>query len=502
MAKTATARKASGAGINEIVLPKKLATAVRSLQDPVDTTRDGSLITDKGTLHGLYNEQIRNIRVTNNVTQMLRYLARSEGPFSTALHNMIQVAFNGSMVLAYNVGDNTFSPEGTNLAATIMSQLDSLHDYTEGFSHKQGMDNLIEMMLRETVLTNGIAAELVLTKEQLPDYIQIVPLETIKWYKDGTKAVPGQQVSGKQDAVMLDIPTFMVQRMPGDPNYLYPSSMFESAIKLLIYFEEFLEDVRRVVRGSGHARQVVTLDLEKIKAAAPRSISGDPKKLQEWCETFRALTQAEMENIEPEQAIILFNTAVYEIKSPSFGNKIDYNPMLEIISGMCATAMKTPPSILGMRTDGGGSGVASTETMIFMKTAKALHTPVATIMSRLITLGCRLYGQDVYVKFLFDPIDLRPEMELESFYTMRQVRILTQLSYGFIGDEEAGYLLGTGPRPAGAPPLSGTMFMTSGGAAGTGDGTDGLPVRPGDTPVGKAMQPDKSTPRKAGGASQ
>ena len=115
-------------------------------------------------------------------------------------------------------------------------------------------------------------------------------------------------------------------------------------------------------------------------------------------------------------------------------------------------------------------------------------------MSRALTLSTRLYGADVYVKVLFNPIDIRPESELEAFKVMKQSRILELLSLGFITDEEAAHILETGPRSPNAPELSGTMFSVNSSADKASN------VSPNDDPQGRALQPD--TPKKGGGSSQ
>lgn len=485
-----------------ITLPKHIIKAARASIDPVRSKEPNTHIIDRSAGYEFYNRSIADIRHVRNRTQLLRYLSHTEGPLSTAVHNLVQVASNGYSVAAYNTGTNQFSSDGTNLANVVLSRLNTLYDYSDGFSNKLAFKNLIETMLREAVLTNGVGIELVLSKAFTPDFVQVVPLETVQWFNDEKgRPVPKQYAFGdmsQRDPISLDIPTFWVSRMAGDPADLYPRSMMEAAIKLLIYFEEFLEDIRRVVRQSGHARQTVSLDVEKAVKTAPREVQNDTKKLQAWLAGIQKAVKDELEAISPEEAVILFDTATYEIKSPSFGNKIDYTPMLNVLSGMWATSMKTPPSVLGMRLDSGSSSEGNVETLIFLKSAKGIQSPVETTLSRMLTLSCRLLGADVYVNFEFDPLDLRPEIELESFYTMRQTRILQQLSLGFISDEEAAMRLKTGPRPSGAPKLSGTFFL-DGSSVGQ---EDNLPVNPGDTPVGKTLQPDKKVPRKAGGASQ
>jgi hypothetical protein len=70
-------------------------------------------------------------------------------------------------------------------------------------------------------------------------------------------------------------------------------------------------------------------------------------------------------------------------------------------------------------------------------------------------------GHDVTVTFKYKKPSLRPEIEEESFWAMKQSRILQQLSLGFISDEEASIRL-TGDLPSGDfTPLSGTGFLNA-----------------------------------------
>ena len=169
-----------------------------------------------------------------------------------------------------------------------------------------------------------------------------------------------------------------------------------------------------------------------------------------------------------------------------------YSSMLP--SSLLATSVKTHPSILGLRL-GGSQSLSNTESLIFIKGAKALQLPVQLIFSRALTLATRLYGADIYVNFSFKPIDLRPEQELEAFRTMRQQNMIQALSMGWVTDDEASHMLGYGPRAPGAPDLSGTMFYDNKGAF-----ESALKASPNDDPQGRALQPD--TPQKAGGDSQ
>lgn len=480
--------------VAKTVVPSNLVKTAKSRINPKISPNKGDLIQNT-PLYKLLNQSVSSYRSSTSVTDLIRHMARVEGPFSTAVHNIVQVANSEHLVTAFDVETGEFSEEGTKLANRIMASLDTVYDYTKGFSDKKTMEGLKSHMLREVVLTGALAAELVLDESKFPTKIQVVPSETVERVSDGKGGYyPQQRVSGENDPVSLNIPTFWLSMMQHDANRVYPNSMMDSAIRLVIFFEEFLEDIRKVIRVNGHTRTVITLDEEKLKKSAPREVQSDPKLLKAWMKQIQLEVKAQLDQISPEESLILFNTTSAENLQAGLGTKVDYTPLLSMVAGMYATSMKTPPSALGMRLEGGSQALGNVESLIFLKSAKAVQVPVEDVLTRALTLACRLYGANVYVEFQFDPIDLRPESELEAFYVMRQTRILERLSLGLISDAYAAHLLRTGPRPAGAPELSGTMFHKNNAQAPA--------TSPGDTAMGRTLQPDKTIPRKGGGKSQ
>ena len=141
----------------------------------------------------------------------------------------------------------------------------------------------------------------------------------------------------------MNIPTFWISYLNNDPGKMYARSMMEAAIKLIIYFEEFMEDIRRSVRVSGHNRTSLTLDSEKIKALADPETQSDPEKLLDFFERIRSAVQTMVEGIDPEQAYVMFDTVKADVINAGTGTKQDYSPLLSVISGQYATSMKTPP---------------------------------------------------------------------------------------------------------------------------------------------------------------
>ena len=483
------ARKGTGM---QVVVPKSLVASIKSRQRPKEIASAGDEIRPT-RLYDAINNSVKNYRNVTNLIALMRDLARQEGPFSTAVHNIVETAHTGYTLSAYDAQTGLFSPEGTLAAQNVVAQLDTPYDYTV-FEQKRSFDGTIETMLREGCITGGVAGELVLNKALQADRIQVVGMETLTWKSDGKGgAYPAQRIAGQNDETKLNIPTFFVDRVHPDPGMTAPRSMLEAGVKMLVYFEEQMEDIRRVVRVSGHNRLTITLDVEKIKKLAPRGMAGTD--LNNFMASVKDSVQEQLNLLNPEDTLVMFDSAKVDSLETGTGTKQDYTPLLNVAVGQYATAMKTPPSILGLRLESGSQALGNIESLMFLKSVLAVQRPVEVVMNRALTLACRLLGLDVYIWYRFDPIDLRPENELHAFRTMRQTQILQELSMGWISDDEAANLLGRFPRPVGAPNLSGTMFM----APNTQQQDN---TTPGDTAMGRTLQPDKEVPRKGGGRSQ
>ena len=274
----------------------------------------------------------------------------------------------------------------------------------------------------------------------------------------------------------------------------YATSMLRPALDAVFGSSDFIADMRRVLFKAGHSRLVATLDSEKIRVSAPKEVRADDKKMAAYFAEVKSLVEDTIKEIAPEDAVVAYDSVKFDTQDIG-GVKSDYTPLMQSLGNMEATGLKTPPSVLGMRNTG-SQNVSSTESLIFIKTAAALQTTVEAVMSRGLTMAARLYGSDVYVKFKFDPIDLRPEAELEAFRTMKEARILQRLSLGLITDAQAVYELGIPHNPA-APILSGTGFYDK-------SKSTEIPGETGTTrdPAGNPLQPGSDIPRKGGGSSQ
>lgn len=483
MASTSSGKK------QQIILPKKQVGKVRS-----GTPYTGERGSDITNPYERFVEELSAVlRKNGNSTEILRALAAQDGMMSTAVYSMVQIAKTEHDVIAYDSETNVASKEGTMVANYVMSLMDTISDYSQGFNQKRTVNAVKETLIREVGLTGGCAGELVLNDQLLPERIQVVAYNTLTKRSDGKGGYyPVQSASGSGgEEVELNIPNFFLAESNLEAEGAYAYSMFRAGLKQSFMLQEFLEDTRRGVRKTGHSRLVAKLITEQIVATASQETRNDPKKLAAYLAQVKTEVENALAGIEPDDAVVSFDSVEFSVEDTG-GNKSDYAPLLKLLSNMTGSSMKTPSSISGLRTDGSQS-LSNAETLTYLKIAKSLTAPVEDLMSRILTLATRLYGLPVYVRFKLREIDLRPDSELEAYKTARQNRILQLLSYGLVDDVTARCDLGI-KVTADMTELSGTGFYTE-----SRDGDSDAPVDRADA-MGKDLNP--GTPTKAGGSDQ
>ena len=441
-----------------VVLPRRLTGVVKS-QVPTTGRERGKNIPVDNLVDTTYDANVW--RANLNVTQTMRALYQADGLVAMAISSLVRLASSGWRLDAYQTGTNEYSREGLLAAESLVAQIDTLHDYSSGYSDQKSVDQLVETMLTELAITAGIGVELVLDSGRYPRQLQLFPYDTVIWKGDGKSGrYPAQKPKvpkpGQQGEVELNIPTVWVGELYKTADQVYAVPPLASALQRLAHYNDFIQDIWRVMKKSGPPRLEVVLDYEKVLASAPLTVRNDQSKLKEFMDGVKGEVETALKNLAPEDTLVYYNVAKAGTISTA-GEKSDYKELLDTLSGLAATALKSNPSILGLRL-GGSQNVASTESMLFAHQATGLQGPVEELMSRALTLGVRLLGVDAYVRFKFKPVDLRPEHELEAFFSIKQNRILEQLSLGRITDDEAQSMLGLGSLPDGAPQLSGTMF--------------------------------------------
>lgn len=387
--------------------------------------------------------------------------------------------------------DGSFNLEGTMLAMQILRQMNAMADYDDGFSHVGSLRSVCESLGRSMQGEGAMMLELVLDKARLPLSFQPIGVGTVVFFEDDKGMKPAQKVGG--ELIDLDRPTIFYVTLDPDLYDAYPQSPMESALQAVIASSTFMNDLRRLCARHVYQRYDIKLITENIMERLPDEVIQEPALLPDYLDSLIAEVEDAINNLGLEQALVHYDFFEVEYIKNEGDTPGTFETVNNITSGKLATALRTPPSILGMGST--SQNLASTETLMFMLNANGMiRLKLMEILSKAMTLSVRLFGLDVTVEFEFDDIELRASSELEAFKSMRQSRLLTQLSFGFITDEE--YCLRTTGQlpPPGHTPLSGTLFPVVPAAAPVDNGNN--------TSTTGAKQPDNAPPAAAKGKSK
>ena len=470
----------------QVILP------TRNLAGKARAKRPGSDL-DKGdtisnTLKRFNLNAISNISSRTDVNEIIRLLCRENGMFSSAANSMAAISVGTGFRIAGYDATGAMSLEVMGLAYSIMDAFSTLHDYSKGYNDKPGMQALLSTLQTDVITTGGCGVELVLDKEFGAERLVPIGYSTVEWEADGQGGRYPTQDGGD---IQLNIPTVFVSEHNRNADEAYSTSLLRPGLSQVMNFEGFIEDMHRTLNRTGHSRLIATIIAEKIQKMATDDIKGDVKKMGELFDIVRQQVVDALAGLEPEDAVVTFDSVTYEVKDTG-GNKADYAPMIATLSNMLGASLKTPASVSGMRAEG-GQGLSNAETLIYLQVTQGTRSPVEEVMSRALTLACRLQGIDGYVAFEFNPINLRPAIELEAYFGTRQKRVLELLSWGVINEAHACWELGIRPQGLNAV-LAGTRFYAK-------DASAEPTVEPDrTTSSGAALNP--GTPAKSGGADQ
>lgn len=447
----------SAAGQLPDVPPPKVKPNPQALPSYLRTANPGATslpINDRR----LANTDITTFRNRANTRQVLRELVAASPDLAGVVFSYIRVAVSSGYTLVARNPDGSFNREASHLAATIATRMDMLNDYSDGFSGTLSLRSISESMLKELMTYGAMSCELVLDKGRLPKRIQPISTTQIEFIPDKGLLRPVQKLSGAE--INLDIPTFFMTQLDQELLEPYASSPLEPAIQPVLFSQDFMNDLRRIVKRAVHPRLDVTINEEKFRKNMPDEIAHDAKAMNAYMDDFINTLESQINGLRPEEALVKFDLIGIEYLNNGNSSLSDeWKTLQAIADSKLATGGKTLPAILGHGS--GSSNIASTETLLFLKNAAgAGQYKLNEIFSRVFTLAVRLFGMDVVVDFKYDPIELRPDNELESFRAQKQSRVLELLSLGMITDDEASISLNGRLPHAGAPVLSGTNFMS------------------------------------------
>lgn len=466
----------------KIVAPKRLSPAGISYTNTFQPSN-----TDQVLSAPVYREHLDDIFSSRSVQDsrtLLKNLFIHDTDVSAAVNAHLTAA-NTEPIISVRDENGMFDRVGLQEVNAIIAAMTQRFDYSKGFVRKQSLLEIAENMRYLTLLRGGFGAELIVDKQQVPTAVRLVDLATITWFeREPGMYVPQQEPPGASENILLDIPSFFVGFHRRDPTAIYTNSPFVSAINTIAARQQVINDLYRIMQLTGFPRLEITVLEDVLLRNAPATVQMDATAKDTYVREQMTAIRNAITGIRPDQAFVHTNSVEAKLlneKAP--GATLNIDSIINTLNAQNQAGLRAMATVLGR----GESGVntASVEAQLFSRTAEELNTPVADVMSRMLTLALRLRGGTGYVEVKFRPVELRPATELEPQLLARASRLKEDLSLGIITDDEYHLWMYGRMRPDSAPELSGTGFMQQGSV-----GVDVEAVSPNSDPLGRSITGD------------
>jgi hypothetical protein len=441
-----------------------------------------------------YQDHLTDIfssRASDDARTLMVQLFEHDPDVSAAVSAYLTMANTQPIILVRDL-DGQIDAEATKALLQRIKFMSVPTDYTKGFQMKQNLEQWCEEFRYMVLLRGGIGIELVMDEKMLPADLRNVDLNSVEWFerKPG-EYKPRQKVSGMTDGINLDIPTFFVSYYRQNPTKIYSNSPFVSTINTIAARQQVINDLYRIMQYTGYPRLEVKVVEEVLRKNMPANVKLDEAKQKEWINARMGEIQNSVMDIRADTAFVHMDSVepgIMNEKSPGAG--MDISKVIDTLNAQNQAGLKTMATVIGRGQAGVNTG--SVEARIAAMNADELNTPVAAVLSNIFSFMIHQDGYQGFAEVIFVKGELRPELELEPQLTMRQSRLLTDLSHGLITDLEYHLQMYHRLPPEGAPELSGTGFMTPAPAGSRAD-----EVTPNDDPLGRSLAPKGSKMAKS-----
>lgn len=439
----------------EFVLPKKKTTS--GGKSVTDTYQSGQTETLSLPDYQQYLNDIQDDRLSDDEFELVDKLFVNDPDCSAAVNAYLTLSDTNYQMLVYNQ-KGELDRDGIKIAEGIMESLFSINDYTLNYQMKPSFREFKDAQGWLQLARGAIGAELVYDKAMRPTELRIVDMATVKYTEKKIGEFKPVQKTDKSDEIDLDIPTFFTARFRQSPTSPYSHSHFAAAINTIASRMKIINDLYRIMNYTGYPRIGVKVMEEVLLKNAPKSALANDKEKIAWVNARMSEITTKLVSLQPTSPLVHTDSAEVSILNEKMsGASLQVSEIIDCLNAQNQAGLKVVATVLGRGT--AGVNTASTETIIFSKSADAFNRPMEDLMSRVLTLALRIAGFEGYCEFKFEPVELRPALELENQKTMLQTRLLTQLSYGLITDDEYHLRVNGELAAEGAKRLSGTNFL-------------------------------------------
>lgn len=431
-----------------------------------------------------YREHLQDIfttRASEDSRVLLNDLFRQDTDLSATVHAYLTLADTKPIFKVYDQEGN-LDREGQQLFQALLLGLTVRRDYSTGFAFTHSLDELSADLRYMILLRGGIACELVFDKTLVPVEVRHVDLAEIQWYERQPGLYkPVQVIPATGEEISLDIPNFFVNYYRQNPTEIYTYSPFVSAINTIASRQQVINDLYRIMQKTGYPRMEITVVEEVLSKNVPENMRNNPRQAQQWKNARLQEIANSLAGLRPDSAYVHTDAVQARILNEGGpGKSMDAKSIIDVLNAQNQAALKTMATIIGRGET--GVNTASVEARVFSMSADSINVPLASLYSEMFTLALRLQGYLGYVECTFAPAELRPSLELEPQMTMKQSRLLEELSLGLISDDTYYLEMHGMPRPEGTPDLSGTGFRDKNTSQ-----VDAGSISPNSDPLGRSI---------------
>lgn len=431
-------------------------------------------------------------RVSQDSREIMKDLFKADPDVSATVGAFLTIADTDLHYVVYDM-EGVIDREGQKLLEAIITGMEQRRDYTTGFQMSMSLKAHSEALRYMILLRGACAGELVFDKFLVPSNIRHVDMAEINWYEGAAgEYKPEQEPANANDAIQLDIVNFFVKYYRQNPTEIYPYSPFVASINTIAARQQVINDLYRIMQKTGYPRMEVTVVEEVLLKNAPEDVRQNKDSQVAWLNARLTELATGVSDMRPDAAYVHTDSVQAGIMNEG-GPKssMDVSSIIDVLNAQNQAALKTMATIIGRGESGVNTGTV--EARVFSMSADSINVPIADMYEDMFTLALRMQGFEGYVKCKFAKVELRPDLELEPQRTMKQARMLEELSLGILSDDDYHMAVYKRPRPDSAPELSGTGFNAKTTSV------DAEGVSPNADPLGRSVaSPNSKSARSKG----
>lgn len=365
---------------------------------------------------------------------------------SFAVWNFVRMSNSGYTITVEKLNGNPY-PQGEKQIKELILRMKTPN--VDRFEKNKSFNKVINQLLLSVVTRGACSGELVLSSGKNDVlFIAVVDPATIDFKLEGDRYVPLQF-----EEISLDIPTFFYEGLDEKIDDPYGRSPLLSAIAMILFQLQVLNDIKAVVHNQGYPRYDINIVEEVLLKRMPISIRNNEERKQKWLNDKLKEIIDMYNSLEPDDAFVHYDSV--EIDMVGAGGKgggvtLDPEKLMSTIDNLIMSGLKTLSTILGRRSNGNTESFAKIETKLYLKGVEAIQECVEELLGRAFTYYLNLTGKQGVVTFKFNAVEIRTEIEKAQFEQIALLNYAFMRDQGWIDQEEAA-LLAVGHAPVGEP---------------------------------------------------